>query len=420
MDEIKLQQILNEHPDCVTNGAKLKAILLDVYPDISRAIANTLAIMANFDIIKEIVVGESITEIDKSRYKKKLEDNYGLKEKIIDNCLNLLDSCIGCSKTNASNRVMTVSLTENTDSTKSTHTTIKQAPHPNYEAMATTASPKPTSKFITVGSIIKFGSYWQSKSQSEGKTPIEWRVLAINNNKALLISEYALDCKPYSSVLLNTPWETSTIKTWLNTYFLKEAFTPEEQVQIMLGPFLLDSDKANKYFYDNSKRQCVPTEYANSNGSLTMNHNTLINGKTACYWWLRSHANEQGSVAYVTDSGAIVPYARRFDCLNIGIRPSFWLQVDATKIQQETPLQKSGKPLIYCTVTYLDSISYFNGNAKQYYYISDDPTIKVGDYAIVLVGNNNEVKKVVIKKVACYYDNYPFPPEKTKHIYKKL
>lgn len=420
MSDINLQQVLNKYPDCITLGARLKAILLDIYPDISKAIANTLAIMANSNIIKEIAAGENISELDRARYKKKLDEDYGLSEKIIEQCLNLLDSCVGCSKTIASNYVKTVSLTENTDNTKSTLTTIKQAPPQKDEVKEPTTSLEPTSKFITVGSTIKFGSYWQGKSQSDSKTPIEWRVLAINNNNVLLISEYALSCKPYSSVLLNTPWKNCTIKTWLNTSFLEEAFNPKEQAQIVSMPFLLNADETNRYFDSNLARQCVPTEYANANGSLTMHHNTLANGKNTCYWWLRSHANEQGSVAYVTDSGVIVPQARRFDCLNIGIRPSLWLQVDADKIQQETPIAQLSTPLIYCMVNYLDSVSYFNKNAKQYYYISDDPSIKVGDYALVLVGKKNEAKKVIIKEVARYSSNYPFPPERTKHIYKKL
>ena len=82
MDEINLKQIITEFPDCVTNGAKLKAILLDTYPEISKAIVNTLVIMANSGIAKEIKDSKNITELDKSRWQKKLEDDYGLS---IDN-----------------------------------------------------------------------------------------------------------------------------------------------------------------------------------------------------------------------------------------------------------------------------------------------------------------------------------------------
>lgn len=39
---------------------------------------------------------------------------------------------------------------------------------------------------------------------------------------------------------------------------------------------------------------------------------------------------------------------------------------------------------MYCSVIYLDAVNY--KNPKQYYYISDDKNVKVGDHAIVTVG----------------------------------
>ena len=90
MDEINLKQIITEFPDCITNGAKLKAILLDTYPEISKAIVNTLVIMANSGIAKEIQDSKNVTELDKSRWQKKLEDDYGLSENTICSCLNVI------------------------------------------------------------------------------------------------------------------------------------------------------------------------------------------------------------------------------------------------------------------------------------------------------------------------------------------
>lgn len=90
MSEINLKNIIEQFPDCVTNGAKLKAILLDTYPEISKAIVNTLVIMANSDVAKEIQDSENITELDKSRWQKKLEDDYGLSNKIILDCIDIL------------------------------------------------------------------------------------------------------------------------------------------------------------------------------------------------------------------------------------------------------------------------------------------------------------------------------------------
>lgn len=90
MDEINLKHIIEKYPDCIVDSRKLKAILLDLYPDTPKAIVNTLVIMINSGIAKEIQDSENITELDKSRWQKKLEDDYGLSENIICSCLNLI------------------------------------------------------------------------------------------------------------------------------------------------------------------------------------------------------------------------------------------------------------------------------------------------------------------------------------------
>lgn len=92
--DINLKQIIEQFPDCVTNGAKLKAILLDTYPEISKAIVNTLVIMANSGIAKEIQDSENITDLDKSRWQKKLEDDYGLSDRIILNSIEILEQSV--------------------------------------------------------------------------------------------------------------------------------------------------------------------------------------------------------------------------------------------------------------------------------------------------------------------------------------
>ena len=47
-----------------------------------------------------------------------------------------------------------------------------------------------------VGDLIEFGSYYQDDLSR--KTPIKWRVLDIQDGKALLISELLLDAQPYN------------------------------------------------------------------------------------------------------------------------------------------------------------------------------------------------------------------------------
>ena len=83
-----------------------------------------------------------------------------------------------------------------------------------------------------VGDIIEFGAYEQDNEKSNGKEPIEWQVLAKEDNKILVISKYALDAKPYNTEFENVTWETCTLRTWLNETFLDEAFSKAEKSMI--------------------------------------------------------------------------------------------------------------------------------------------------------------------------------------------
>lgn len=89
MNRTDLKNILEQYPDCVTNGAKLKGIILDLYSDTPKAIINTLVMMVNFGMVKEIQSGKDISDFEKSRWQKQLEDE-GLAEKVIETSWNIL------------------------------------------------------------------------------------------------------------------------------------------------------------------------------------------------------------------------------------------------------------------------------------------------------------------------------------------
>lgn len=89
MNGTDLKNILEQYPDCVTNGAKLKEIILDLYSDTPKAIINTLVMMVNFGMVKEIQSGKDISDFEKSRWQKQLEDE-GLAEKVIETSWKIL------------------------------------------------------------------------------------------------------------------------------------------------------------------------------------------------------------------------------------------------------------------------------------------------------------------------------------------
>ena len=77
-----------------------------------------------------------------------------------------------------------------------------------------------------VGDRFEFGRYPQGPN-GEIK-PIVWRVLHRDSKSLLVISERALDAKPYNKKKCDITWADCTLRRWLNNEFVKKAFTEQE------------------------------------------------------------------------------------------------------------------------------------------------------------------------------------------------
>ena len=189
---------------------------------------------------------------------------------------------------------------------------------------------------VKVGSVIKFGNYPQNDQCK--KEPIEWRVLAVEGGKALLISQYALDCKVYNEVLEDTSWEKCILRKWLNNDFMKSAFTDTEQKLILLSKvtadknpknytnqgndtddrvFLLSAKEAEQYFKNDEDRKCNPTKFAVNNGA------GQYNGQ--CWWWLRSLGDFTYCATYVSGSVSFNGGDVYFN--DVSVRPALWINL---------------------------------------------------------------------------------------------
>lgn len=197
-----------------------------------------------------------------------------------------------------------------------------------------------------VGDYVAFGSYEQDGDTSNGKETIEWLVLDVQDGKALIISKYALDCKPYNEAGADVTWETCTLRTWLNNDFYETAFSDSEKNEISTtnvasenNPnydteagnstqdkvFLLSIGEAEKYFSSGNERMCKPTQYAVTQGIWQCDEP----GKSYddnCYWWIRTPGYLQYMTSYVDyfeggfsdDSASISIY---------GVRPALWVNI---------------------------------------------------------------------------------------------
>ena len=201
--------------------------------------------------------------------------------------------------------------------------------------------------------IITFGHYEQDNDTSNGKEPIEWRVLEVTNSSYLIISEKVLDVKPYNTTSTSITWEKSTIRSWLNGYdasyntvgndytsdnFIDTAFTAEEKARILSSGvsahanpkystnpgnatqdkiFLLSVVEANNYYTNDADRQADATRYAV--GTCTDVH---------CYasWWLRSPGSSTNRAADVYADGSVNSSGYSVFDDGSGVRPALWVQ----------------------------------------------------------------------------------------------
>lgn len=203
-------------------------------------------------------------------------------------------------------------------------------------------------KSVSVGDKVRFGTYEQDNDISNGKEDIEWRVLAKENNRILVISDKALDCQLYNVINDDVTWKTCTLRKWLNDDFFNSAFTDAEKICIPTvtvtadkNPkystysgkttkdkiFLLSTKEADEYFVDDEERKCIPTDYAIAQGVYTSDNHT-INGVATCWWWLRSPGSIQACATLVYADGA---FSERGYDVNRGcsaVRPVMWINLE--------------------------------------------------------------------------------------------
>lgn len=201
-----------------------------------------------------------------------------------------------------------------------------------------------------IGSLVQFGSYEQDNNTENGKELILWRVLAIKDGEALLLSEKILDSKPYHNEQRDISWEECTLRAWLNNEFYVTAFSPTEQAKIEISTivnednpsngteggidtsdkvFLLSyADALNPAYGFNSDpntgdtaRQTLGTKYSKSNG-LFVPKNKYSGNST---WWLRTVGISKFTACSVFSDGTVDNDFCGVGESEFGVRPVIWV-----------------------------------------------------------------------------------------------
>lgn len=191
-----------------------------------------------------------------------------------------------------------------------------------------------------VGDYIVFGAYNQDNNDKNGKDPIEWIVLAKENNRILVISRYALFREKYHSSKSDVTWEVSTLRQTLNNSFFDVAFNEAEQgliPTVMVSAeknseyntnpgrptedkiFILSPNEVKKYLPSEKSRQCKPSAAVASNLGL-------YTSSGFCRWWLRSPGENQDTATSIDYNGGICIRGRTVNYLGDNVRPALWIQ----------------------------------------------------------------------------------------------
>ncbi|MCL2051835.1 MAG: DUF6273 domain-containing protein [Lachnospiraceae bacterium] len=186
---------------------------------------------------------------------------------------------------------------------------------------------------------------------------IDWRVLDVKNDQALLISEKILETRAYNEKYEGITWEKCTLREYLNGEFLGKlgavqsaiAETPNENKSnpwygtaggnaTVDKVFLLSLDEVCRYFGDSTANLNKKGSTGSENFIDDENNKARIAKyeNVNRYWWLRSPGGCTSSAANVQSGGAVRVLGYVESChaggLDVslgygGVRPALWLNL---------------------------------------------------------------------------------------------
>lgn len=187
---------------------------------------------------------------------------------------------------------------------------------------------------------VTFGSYEQDGKAADGKEDIFWIVLDKTDDKALLVSKYALDFRPYGDTG-DITWQNSSLRAWLNDAFLNEAFSKQERAAIgktAVTPdknpaygadpgeatkdklFVLSRTEVRTYFSLAESAYCKATPWASARDTSDL--------RLSSKWWTRTPGSAPGRVMAIGALTSII--GEPASDTGTAVRPAMWVKIGTT------------------------------------------------------------------------------------------
>lgn len=187
----------------------------------------------------------------------------------------------------------------------------------------------------SVGHGISFGTYRQNYDSNE-KEPIEWVVLAKEDDRVLVMSDKLIDAQSYNYTGAEVTWETCSLRKWLNSTFLTSAFDSGERKLILKADvptpgnatkdkvFLLSEAEYKQYLSSSAYSSCDFTDYADLKAKFS---DSNFGKECSHEWWLRGSGErpDWASIAYTESSGISESPVEK---MSNGVRPAMWISLE--------------------------------------------------------------------------------------------
>lgn len=181
-----------------------------------------------------------------------------------------------------------------------------------------------------IGETVFYGKYEQDNDPQNGKEKIEWIILDVKDEKALLLSKKGLFASKTTSEKYG--WKTSVLRKNLNNSFYNNSFSVKEKQSIKSNrsmcygqtvkdnAFVLSKAEFEKYLYIEGVESTPVSEYV-----LNTYEQNLDKLGTDYETWLRDDQKDAINVFY----GGY--YDTIYESYISAVRPAIWVSVSGLK-----------------------------------------------------------------------------------------
>lgn len=167
-----------------------------------------------------------------------------------------------------------------------------------------------------LGKVMEFGMYQGA--------PIRWRIVDASGRMRMLLAEDVVLRRAYNDLRVDSYWQTTTLRKYLNGPFLQEAFTPRERSMILNTR---RANECNEQFYTNGGNVTMDRVFVLSKRELDAYvPETDPQGRAlGQWWWLRTPGDNLLAATAVDADGSLYMHGINVNYPEGGVRPAMWI-----------------------------------------------------------------------------------------------